>query len=857
MAILYIDYENGNNNHGGSSFNVLASGNDGRISGSGNTRTFSSDSSNFADDGSLINQYLSIFTGSAYVIYLITDRINSTSLTITILGIGGATLNNQTVNREFFIGGRWQSTSAATTARLFPGDEIRFKASPDPVDTEIDSTWTSEGFKPTQTIQSSTNATPISIRRDGHGYITGDFVVITGHTVNTNANGVWKITVTDSNNFTLNDSVGNGVGGTTGTVRQINNKIISLASSPIQNIASDGNIGSSSNPRTIWTASSNVSCSLDSTSFKEGHVSDLISIAAAFTTGKAAVKSFSSKDLSSYSQLSFWINQNSGTISVDGDISLCLCSDSGGNTVVHTFNIPGSSALNFWYPVTIDNLSALSNDIKSVALYVNVDRGAQNFRLSNIIVCKAPDEKDAICLNSLVSKSENNNAWICIQSILDKLIFIDGGSNSFPTTLIRGYCEETINTQTVSLYRRETTQTIKGVSSGAVIQSISRDGEPNSRIVISGGWDRSSMSTKNSQTYFDGLNGVGNGLTLSSRDYIDLDNIGLVRYTIGLNIAGSEADPSTNLYLSPLQCNHCATNGISLSNCAFISLNNVYVFGNVDSGLNMTSGANSNIITNVKGFSNLNQNLNLNANLSNKVTNFLGINAVRGIQILSSSTNILKNIECNNNLQYGIFFISSGNRNLIYALQTSDNGISSIGSSNSLDNVLFGASLSEPLEFRDISPYSNGNVYSENQDNISDNHIIYTDYGQINSETEIRHTNSGLAWAISPTNIRRDSDYPLDFKIGTIAVSANNLLTIKAWMLRNSTNLTLRLRIPGDQILGVSNDVIAEVDAPENEWQEIYVQCTPTEDGVIEFFVDAYGGSTHTGYIDDITITQT
>lgn len=69
-----------------------------------------------------------------------------------------------------------------------------------------------------KSIVSSTNASPISVQVTGHGYTTGQQVTIEEHLTNTPANGTWTITVSDSNNFTLNGSTGLGVGGATGKV---------------------------------------------------------------------------------------------------------------------------------------------------------------------------------------------------------------------------------------------------------------------------------------------------------------------------------------------------------------------------------------------------------------------------------------------------------------------------------------------------------------------------------------------------------------------------------------------------------------------------------------------------------------
>ncbi len=67
-------------------------------------------------------------------------------------------------------------------------------------------------------ITSSTNATPISVRANGHGLTTGNVIQIANHAVNTAANGIWTITRVDNNNFTLNGSTGNGIGAATGIV---------------------------------------------------------------------------------------------------------------------------------------------------------------------------------------------------------------------------------------------------------------------------------------------------------------------------------------------------------------------------------------------------------------------------------------------------------------------------------------------------------------------------------------------------------------------------------------------------------------------------------------------------------------
>lgn len=77
-----------------------------------------------------------------------------------------------------------------------------------------------------QNIESSTNATPIVVTITSHGFANGDYVMITGHATNTNANGYRKIKNVAANTFELTDTsdaniAGNGVGGATGHVTNL------------------------------------------------------------------------------------------------------------------------------------------------------------------------------------------------------------------------------------------------------------------------------------------------------------------------------------------------------------------------------------------------------------------------------------------------------------------------------------------------------------------------------------------------------------------------------------------------------------------------------------------------------------
>jgi hypothetical protein len=163
--------------------------------------------------------------------------------------------------------------------------------------------------------------------------------------------------------------------------------------------------------------------------------------------------------------------------------------------------------------------------------------------------------------------------------------------------------------------------------------------------------------------------------------------------------------------------------------------------------------------------------------------------------------------------------------------------------------------LNESNEFVGYTP-ANSRLFSHNHDQTADNHWQFTDVGNIRSETSVRHTASGFAWRLSPTSTARSANYPLDFTLGQFFVNANALVTVKAWFRRTNTAITGALVCRGKQIAGVDNDVVATMTAAADTWEELTITFTPTEAGVVEIQAWAYGGTTYSVYVDDLTITQ-
>ena len=735
--------------------------------------------------------------------------------------------NGNDANDGTTFANRWKSiTSGATAARTAPGDTIRIMGSPAPTSLGQNCVWTSQALQATRNISSSTNATPISITISNHGYNTGDTVVVTGHTTNTNANGTWEITSTGANTFTLDGSVGNGVGSASGNVRLRSNTRVKLATAVTQNIASTGP------GRAAWTSAggANVTTELNGNN-KEHTVSDGINIAAGFTTGLAAYWPLpSTLDLSGYQQVSFWFRQSSGTIGAAGAVDLRLCSDTAGVTAVNTISIPSAAATGRFMPVTVDLGTNLGSSIQSIALYVNTDNGAQTFIFNNIIACKASSAADSLTLTSLIGKNTTGETFWGIQSINGTRVMLDADSNQGPTsTGVRGYYG---TSETVTTWKRETIKLGPAGSSNTALQTINESGTDGSPITYSGGWNRTDMSTQTLETWLDGVNGNGNAITTSSRSFVTCSNFGIVRFYTGFNHAGG----------------------------AGVGANFQNVYGsNLTLGL-FNMGIVKGSISSVKGHVACADELSI-PNSFGELTIDGPIVGSAGPGIIVASGDILIKGTANalvaSNSTYGI--TSSGAGAKITNIKTEANVIAGVEQGVVGSTYLLNCNIGETTETF-LSGTGSGlgltqSIPSQNHDQTAGNHKIFMNGALISAATDQRHTASGISWKIQPTSNNRVSANPVTLSLAKVACSANNLVTIKTWMYRDNSGLTMRLVCKGNQIAGVASDVTASV-TTTNAWEEETITFTPTETGVVEITAEAWGGTTFSGWVDDMTISQ-
>ena len=157
-----------------------------------------------------------------------------------------------------------------------------------------------------------------------------------------------------------------------------------------------------------------------------------------------------------------------------------------------------------------------------------------------------------------------------------------------------------------------------------------------------------------------------------------------------------------------------------------------------------------------------------------------------------------------------------------------------------------------------LPPYiNNAAFYSQDEGNTVGNNKIYFSGGLGTSQTTVRHTPSGYAWSLAPTSTTTvTSTYPLKLKLGSIAANSGSAVTISAYMQRTDTGLTMQLVCPANQPYGPSTDTISSMTVAANTWEQVSISFTPTQNGVFDIYAYAYGGTTFTGYIDDLGVSQ-
>ncbi len=733
------------------------------------------------------------------------------------------------------------------------------------------------------------------LNKTAHGLVTG--AVVTTSLFSTWLNGDWKITVVDADNFDLDGAVWQATADASGNVVPFGGSSWADAWKDITNItaakiapgdtvriaksADPVNIGNAtwtnkSSTVTLasaltatvdlcdsnWTAANSAVCATVSTR-KQGTVAQDITLPASGVASNTlyAYKTISSTDFSAYDSLTFWFRSQT-TGQAANNWKVCLCSDTAGTTIVDEFVVPATIAIQQFFPVTVAKGSALGSAIQSVALYTGSSAPANSSRvyIDDILACNA----GSLNLQSLISKSDGTGTepYLAIQSISGTTVILDVGANTAANATNRGYSG---TTETVTTYIRETIKTAMTGGTTNSIFSVQDSGTAGNPITFSGGWNTSS-NLQDGQSYFDGLNGYGVAFNLNGKFYTNTERLSFTRYYHGVTVSSglSLGVMGHNLSFQDLN-NHSqygffgAAGGGSQENWGTVTIVNCCNSGNggVHAGnhygttFNITN-CNSNITNNIYALGVVGVPNTINfTNCNNSA--ILGINYGNGIV---TGTN------CKDNGNYGIGQLVgvADKLSCINGVTFSGNGTSSVGETANIGNpaiiYLNNCALNDSTEVSNNTNANNSLIVSKNHDQTAGYNKIFTYGGVIETETTVVHTGGGKSWKMRPTITNRNSTFPLFLDLIKFAVSASSLVTVKAWMRRSNTGLTMSLVCRGGQIAGVPNNVVSSMTAIADTWEEVTITFTPSEAGVVTIEAWAYGGTTYSGYVDDLTRTQ-
>jgi hypothetical protein len=282
-----------------------------------------------------------------------------------------------------------------------------------------------------------------------------------------------------------------------------------------------------SNCDSDWTASANVTrtTSTNSSYYTEGSACQKFAIASGFTTGLVAYKAMSATDFSDYENISFIIFSSADVAA--GVFQICLCSDNAGATPVDslTIDVPigyDSAPYSYKTVLTLKKGSALGSSIQSVALYALSDPGTVDIYLDNIIAC------NDFSLNSLVGKT--GDTVYPIMNITGGTAIKIGtvGSTEGSDLYYRGSSETT-----TFYFRNGFRASTIAVAYNTVVEGVTEAGTYGNQITFSGGWN-TSTTEQDGMTYYDGLNGLGYGISFGGFSYISIENLGAIRFYVGI-----------------------------------------------------------------------------------------------------------------------------------------------------------------------------------------------------------------------------------------------------------------------------------------------------------------------------------
>lgn len=776
------------------------------------------------------------------------------------------------------------------------GDEYRVMGMPT-VNTGVNATWTQGGYNnrdannnsnSNKTIQGATAAAPIEITCNNHSYATGDIIFIFNVSGIFSANGSWIITVTGTNTFTLNNSDGT-TGKDTGSFSsselpravKISHKGIRVNTQCKRIAFCSGSTTTTDNTHNINNnlypvSSSNVTTNATQWAHNVRHLRTVV--ANGFTTGKCWYYTLPEElDLSNYQGISFTYFNNNDADAQKSNREIRLCSDTTGDTAVNTIKIRAMASSGN-YTIVKDTGGNLGSSIKSIAFYITSDEGAEDIRLTNIIAFKT-GVNDVITHDDVFGKNTTSEPvfWKPYYIQEDHILFgfhslivsqnMNHASNSEQAACYGG-ASETVALHKVTpfnIYGAIDENTSSGTSAFAAhihkflirLRLDSRTRTNQELTKITGGWNTTDMSSQDSVTWVNIFSDNHRFIDTHAHSSIVGANILVERFGQGVGDALLALEGFKNISANKIyQC--------GFSDNAIVQIGNLRTRdGTIIDGIYQScgrfGGVQGSTATNLSGYT----------DKAKVIIKNLHLYATGGESGLSDILYIHDaKFLCRQRL---IHDLSVNTQPRIYIKNLTLFGLHSTYTdcdvrihNSTISNV---QNETQPHTVNNQGANVHGILSFRNYNGTPNDHRMYVANGHIKSETSVRHGTDGVAWKIQPTlehtgshshsAVNNTVDSPLNFTVAKLFVEANKVVTFKAYVRRDNTGITATIaaRIFRN-VFTLTSDVAVSCTADADTWQELTLLITPIDSGELNIDFEAFGGNSHTAYIDDISVTQ-
>lgn len=538
--------------------------------------------------------------------------------------------------------------------------------------------------------------------------------------------------------------------------------------------------------------------------------------------GYDITQAVSALNLSSFDSLSVLIG--SSTPFKGG--SICLCSDTTGDTVVETLsfetNLMGydvtTNQANSFTPIVYRKGSALSSNINSVAVYYSTDPGTVSVAFDNLIATSAANGIDH---NALIGKKTSGEPWwYNIKAITRNAITI-GHHTALASEVASGASRPYYGvTESVTTYMQPCTYS-------PYLSAQRTFAGTNALVSITGGWNRTDMSTRTGKSFIRMWGGSTAYLIVGPRLLNSLLGFGLVGLGGSVLISGATVLAADDLDFISHNSNDFITNGESDTR---------HLTWKVNSIVQSAQWA----VSNSGGYT---PDIEVGAILGS-TSGSGGAFRMNPLNVMSKFTRRPRPVKIGyiaNSYSYGIQ--APGLADVRFkGITFSGNRLGDVNATGDGNCELMECSANPTVVHTASAALTVVNTKDQ----------FWTAGGGGKIQGSVVHA-SATALQMYPTSTTLVTQVrPLMFQIGEIAVAAGVPITVKTWARKDNAGLTMGMMIPGGVLSGIETDQTANVSGV-NTWEELSLTVTPTVDGVLEVWANCYGGTTFNGYITELS----